>query len=59
MVTPRKPLLTLRILKVLESCFNAAEAGGFDGDTSDVNTSDAEAARVWLDDCRDYMDRAK
>lgn len=47
---PKKtPRLTPRILRVLIDCFNAAEAGGFSGDTQGLTNSDTEAAEKWLD----------
>jgi hypothetical protein len=45
----RTPRLTPRILRVLITCFNSAEAGGFSGDTEGLNFDDTEATEQWLD----------
>lgn len=42
----RRPSKT--IIRTLAACFNAAAAGGFEGDTDDVTTKAAEATRQWL-----------
>lgn len=45
----RTPRLTPRILRVLMVCYNAAEAGGFSGDTDGLGCGDTEATGQWLD----------
>lgn len=44
----RTPRLTPRILRVLSDCFNAAEAGGFSGDTEGLDPDDIDATDRWL-----------
>ncbi len=50
-----KPKLTKKILSVLLDCFNAAEAGGFEGDTQGISEEDAEATQKWLYDCKNMF----
>lgn len=44
----RRPRVPRIVVKALASCFRAAKAGGFDGDTDDVTPYAADATAQWL-----------